>query len=245
MTRMRPTSSIAALAVFFISAVAHAQQPPPPQPLCIPGTTLCLGANGNGGLGGGAHGQIGPNGASGGANGNGNANGGGYVQPPPPRPPPQYPPPQPQPQPAPKPPPASPPPTPTTPPQPTQPSTDTSYGGMQSNGSDTTRPGIGVYPVVRVGTESGFHFGGDFAFGVHGANWGFEQELMCLYGGTVKLVDFSIVIDSAPATIQPFIRGFIFDSDPRCDSASGAPMIRRADKFFIWACRRALVTKSP
>lgn len=54
-------------------------------------------------------------------------------------------------------------------------------------------PGIGVYPVMRVGTESGFHFGGDFDFGFHGPRWGFEVETMFLYGGTVPMADISFV----------------------------------------------------
>lgn len=53
------------------------------QPLCIPGTGLCAGAVGNGGLQAGAmaKGRVGPNGAAatGNANANANANGSGHV----------------------------------------------------------------------------------------------------------------------------------------------------------------------
>ncbi len=176
--RLRAPAWIVLGAVCFCSS-ANAQQ----QPLCIPGTTLCINGNGQGGVSGGAHGQVGPNGASGGANGNANGNGGGYVQPPQ-APQPQYPPPQPQ-QPPPRPPRQVPTPAPEPPAAP-----NVSYGPSQPS---DLYPGIGVYPVMRVGTDSGFHFGGDFAFGFHGPRWGFEMEAMMLYGGTTSLVDISIV----------------------------------------------------
>jgi hypothetical protein len=163
---------------------AHAQQ----QPLCIPGTTLCINGNGQGGLGGGAHGQVGPNGASGGANGNGNgnANGGGRVQPPPQYPPPQYPPPQPPPQ-QPQQPAA---PTPITPPTPA-PTPAPAYVGER--GPRVGAMGIGLYPAMRVGKDSGFHFGGAIAIGLHEPRWGFELDTLFLRGGTVRMTDISFV----------------------------------------------------
>lgn len=54
-------------------------------------------------------------------------------------------------------------------------------------------PGIGIYPVVRVGKDSGFHVGGAFSFGFHLPYWGLELDTMFLRGGTVTTTDISFV----------------------------------------------------
>ena len=166
----------------------YPQQPSPQQPAtrtCIPGTNICLGGNGEGGLGagGGAGGQVGPNGASGhangGANGNGNANGNGQVPPSPSPPaPPQVAPPaspvEPSPPVARWVPPAGPP----------TPSNDYSigHGSWQS--------GILSCGIVRAGFWSGFHFGGCLALPVRLKNVGFDfLETQLTAGGTIPTFD--------------------------------------------------------
>ncbi|MGH7279885.1 MAG: hypothetical protein ACRELY_00035, partial [Polyangiaceae bacterium] len=54
-------------------------------------------------------------------------------------------------------------------------------------------PGIGLYPVLRVGKDSGFHVGGAFSFGLHEQYWGLEVDAMFLRGGTVTTTDISFV----------------------------------------------------
>lgn len=178
--QMHRRSSLAFLAIISFAAPALAQQP-----LCIPGTPYCLPTQANGQVGGGANGQVGPNGANGSARGaaTGSANRPPPPPPsyrPPPPPPPTYTPPPPPPtyqptyQPPPQPPPSLAPPSP-----------------VYTRAAQSA--GIGIYPVLRVGSDSGFHAGASLSFGLHEQYWGFELDSMFLRGGTVTTTDISFV----------------------------------------------------
>ena len=200
-------AGIVGLFLLTLSATASTQQPYPQQPYppaaqpapapryCVPGTNVCFGGNGQGGLGAGgsAGGQVGPNGASGNANGGANGNGQGSPPPPPPAQPASPPHSQ-----APVPPqapidPSPPPPWPAPPPTP-------SNDYMIGHGS--WQSGILPCGLVRAGFWSGFHIGGCLALPVRLKNVGFDVlETQLTAGGTVPTFD---VVVSPVSGVVPF-----------------------------------------
>lgn len=180
-------SSLLGLAAFAaVAALAprtFAQTPPPGW--CIPGTTLCAGANGQGGAGAGgsASGRVNPQGAqgqaNGQANGNGQGNGGAQVQPPPVPTPPQVQPPRVQP----------PPPPPKLPGVPPPPPAPRAYEPPSRHGSAGYACG-----AFRVGIWSGYKGGLCAGFSIRSVAFYLEVEAQVLAGGTMRTIDLTLPV---------------------------------------------------
>lgn len=150
------------MAVAFAALVPRAARADAPT-VCVPGTPLCAGADGRGGVridaNGGA--QVGPNGASvnGQANGNGNANAGAWANG----------------QGA------------------ARGDGSGSRGGGSHRRRYEGRFGVGVdlCPVVRAGLSSGFKVGACAGVSFRWEALTFEMETQLVYGGTTKAVDWT------------------------------------------------------